>query len=64
VEIKHQRFVRLDLGEDKLYPELAEFYQANSHKCPKISTIGQVIKDLGGLRVFPEKSLILGRYSL
>ncbi|MDI6777557.1 MAG: hypothetical protein QMD77_00005, partial [Patescibacteria group bacterium] len=47
-EIKRQRFTYPNLGKDKLYPELLEYCRTHNLECPKISTIGRIIKDLGG----------------
>jgi len=60
-EIKRQRFAHPNLGKDKLFPELLEFCQAHNLDCPKISTIGRIIKDLGGLRMFPQKVSHFGK---
>ena len=60
-EIKRQRFAHPNLGKDKLYPELLEFCQLHNLECPKISTIGRIIKDLGGLRMFPQKVTHFGK---
>jgi hypothetical protein len=60
-EIKRIRDAYPNLGKDKLHPELLKFCQANSLKCPGISTTGRLIKDLGGLRTFPQKIDHFGR---
>lgn len=60
-EIKRIRFVHPNLGKDKIYSELLEFSKNNNLKCPTISTIGRIIKDLGGLRMFPHKITHFGK---
>jgi transposase InsO family protein len=60
-EIKRLRFIHPNLGKDKLYPELKLFCKEQHLPCPKPITIGRVVKDLGGLRMFPEKINFLGR---
>jgi len=63
-EIKRLRWDHPNLGKDKLHPELLEFCQANNLDCPKISTIGRLIKDLGGLRIFPQKVSHFGKVKI
>jgi len=60
-EIKRLRFTHPNLGKDKLYPELKVFCEQRDTRCPKPITIGRIIKDMGGLRMFPEKVNFLGR---
>jgi len=60
-EIKRLRWDHPNLGKDKIYPELLEFCKNNNLKCPTISTIGRIIKDLGGLRMFPQKVSHFGK---
>jgi len=50
-----------NLGEKKLYPELLPFCQKSNLPCPKPATIGRLIKDLGGLRRFPQKVTHFGK---
>ena len=54
-EIKRLRWEHPNLGKDKLYPELKEFCNSKQLKCPQPSTTGRIIKDLGGLRIYPHK---------
>lgn len=54
-EIKRLRFKYPNLGKDKIYPLLQEFCSSQDLTYPQISTIGRIIKDCGGLRVFPQK---------
>jgi len=44
-----------NLGKDKIHPKLNCFCQEYKTKCPSISTIGNLMRDMGGLRMFPEK---------
>jgi len=44
-----------NLGKEKIYILLQPYCQANKLKCPSISTIGNLIRDLGGLRMSPVK---------
>lgn len=54
-EIKRLRWEHPNLGKDKLEPLLEKFCLTRGLLPPKSSTIGRLIKDLGGLRVFPQK---------
>jgi len=54
-EIKRQRWEHPNLGKEKLYPILKSFCVAKNLPCPKSKTIGRLIKDCGGLRIFPQK---------
>lgn len=60
-EIKRLRWEHPNLGKDKLHPELKLFCNQNDLKCPTITTIGRIIKDLGGLRIFPQKLSHFGK---
>jgi len=60
-EIKRQRWEHPNLGKDKLYPILQRFCKAKNLKCPKSQTIGRIIKDLGGLRLYPQKVSHFGK---
>lgn len=60
-EIKRLRWEHPNLGKDKIYPLLLKYCQANNLKCPTSSTIGRLIKDLGGLRIFPQKVSHFGK---
>ena len=60
-EIKRLRWDHPNLGKEKLYPELKEFCERNNLVCPKPKTIGRLIKDLGGLRIFPQKISHFGK---
>jgi transposase InsO family protein len=53
-EIKRLRARYPNLGKDKVCPLLSEFCDEKGLRCPKISTIGRLIKDCGGLCVFPQ----------
>jgi len=60
-EIKLLRHKHPNLGEKKVYPLLNEFCLKNNLLCPKPSTIGRLIHDLGGLRIYPQKVSHLGK---
>lgn len=60
-EIKRLRFAHPNLGKDKIHPELLEYCKKHKLECPKISTIGRIIKDCGGLRMFPQKVTHFGK---
>jgi transposase InsO family protein len=60
-EIKRLREKYPNLGKDKIYPELKIFCDARNLKCPKPKTIGRLISDLGGLRMFPQKVSHFGK---
>lgn len=54
-EIKCLRDEHPNLGKDKIQVFIAPFCKANKLPCPSVSTIGNLIKDMGGLRKFPVK---------
>ncbi len=54
-EIKRLRWEHPNLGKDKIYPLLKRFCLVQGIVYPESSTIGRLIKDLGGLRMFPER---------
>ena len=54
-EVKRLRWAHPNLGKEKLYPLLLAFCMGRGLDCPKPKTIGRLIQDLGGLRIFPEK---------
>jgi transposase InsO family protein len=60
-EIKRQRWEHPNLGKEKIYPLLKAFCDAKSLVCPKEKTIGRLIHDLGGLRIFPQKITHFGK---
>ena len=60
-EIKRLRIERPNLGSEKIYPLLLEFCLAHSLACPKSPTISRLIKDLGGLRMYPQKVSHFGK---
>lgn len=60
-ELKHLRDIHPNLGEKKLYPLLLKFCTVNKLPCPKPVTIGRLIKDMGGLRMFPQKVSHFGK---
>ena len=54
-EIKRLRMDHPNLGKEKLHVILARFCQGNAFPVPSASTVGRLINDLGGLRIFPQK---------
>ena len=60
-EIKRLRWKHPNLGKEKLYPELKEFCGNKDLKCPQPRTIGRLIKDLGGLRIYPQRISHFGK---
>lgn len=54
-EVKRLRWEHPNLGKEKLYPLLLKFSMERGLSCPKPKTIGRLIKDCGGLRIFPQK---------
>ena len=60
-EIKRQRFDHPNLGKEKLYPILKRFCDERRLSCPQPRTIGRLIKDCGGLRMFPQKVTHYGK---
>lgn len=60
-EIKRLRETHPNLGEEKIHPLLLEFCLVRNLVCPKPVTIGRLIKDLGGLRKFPQKVSHFGK---
>ncbi len=60
-EISGLRDKHPNLGKEKIYPLLQEFCLANRLDCPKPKTIGRLISDMGGLRMFPQKISHFGK---
>lgn len=60
-EIKNIRWEHPNLGSEKIYPLLNEFCASKALYCPKPITIKRLIKDLGGLKVFPQKVTHFGK---
>ena len=54
-QIKQLRDEHPNLGKNKIQVLLAPICQANKLSRPSVSTIGNLIKDMGGLRKFPVK---------
>ena len=54
-EIKHLRALHPNLGKDKLRILIRPLCEKNRLPVPSVSTIGRLIKDCGGLRMFPQK---------
>lgn len=63
-EIKRIRWQRPNLGSEKVYPLLREFCLEKGLPCPKSKTIARLIKDLGGLRMTPQKVSHFGKIKL
>ena len=63
-EIKRLRFEHPNLGKEKTHPLLAQFCKEKALACPKPKTIGRLIKDLGGLRMHPQKISHFGKIKL
>jgi transposase InsO family protein len=55
VEIKRQRDLHPNIGKGKIHVILAPFCSLNNLPLPSVSTIGRIIKDCGGLRLYPKK---------
>src|SRR3989338_11629308 len=60
-EIKRIRWQYPNLGPNKICPLLLEFCLEKRIKCPKPITIKRLIKDLGGLRMTPQKVSHFGK---
>lgn len=60
-ELRRLRNEHPNLGKEKLYPLLLSFCASLGRACPQPRTIGRLIKDCGGLRVFPQKVTGTGR---
>jgi transposase InsO family protein len=54
-EVQIIRLERPNLGKSKIHTLLNKYCFKEQLKCPQESTIGRLIKDLGGLRMYPEK---------
>lgn len=60
-EIRRLRTLYPNLGKEKIYMPLRKFCHTNNFSCPKPSTVGRLIKDCGGLRVYPQKPSAAGK---
>ena len=60
-ELKRLRAAYPNLGKEKLFPLLKEFCAPLTLACPTPSTIGRLMRDLGGLRRFPQKITHFGK---
>ena len=60
-EIKRLRWKHPNLRKEKLYPELKTYCGQYSLVCPIPRTIGRLISDLGGLRLFPQQLSHFGK---
>lgn len=60
-KIKCLRDEHPNIGKEKIHPLLLEFCKLFNLKCPKPKTIGRLIADMGGLRLFPSKLSHFGK---
>jgi transposase InsO family protein len=60
-EIQRLRREYPNLGEKKLYPLLKEYCNTVFLTCPKPATIGNIMRDKGGMRTAPERITGTGR---
>jgi transposase InsO family protein len=60
-EIKRLRLLHKNLGKEKIHPLLLDFCDVYGLKCPGITTVGRLMKDMGGLRMFPQKVTHFGK---
>jgi len=60
-ELRRIRYLRPNLGKEKLFPLIQKFCVQNRIKTPSIRTIGRLIVDLGGLRMVPLRITGTGR---
>jgi len=60
-QIKLMREEHPNLGKDKIYDELESWCKVRGWECPSESTIGRLIKDAGGLRIYPQKVSHFGK---
>jgi transposase InsO family protein len=60
-EIQRLRDIYPNLGEKKVYPLLKEYCDQVKLPCPKAATIGNIMKDKGGMRLIPQKITGTGR---
>jgi len=54
-EIKRIREEHPNLGKDKVQKLLQKWCRRHGYRCPGVSTVGRLIADMGGLRVYPQK---------
>jgi len=54
-KIRQLREEHPNLGKEKIHKLLEPWCDENGFQCPSISTIGNLIRDMGGLRKFPQK---------
>lgn len=54
-KIRQMREEHPNLGKEKIHKLLKPWCSEKGLKCPSVSTIGNLIKDMGGLRKFPQK---------
>ena len=63
-ELRRLRFLRPNLGKEKLLPLLQKFCVQKRLEAPSDRTIGRLISDLGGLRMVPLRITGTGRIFL
>ncbi|MBI5413763.1 DDE-type integrase/transposase/recombinase, partial [Candidatus Peregrinibacteria bacterium] len=63
-EIRRLRNEHPNLGKDKIYMPLRKFCNENHLPFPRSSTIGRLLKDCGGLRMYPQKPSCAGKRKL
>jgi transposase InsO family protein len=60
-EIRRLRKEHPNLGKEKIHPLLLDYCKGVGLKCPRPKTIGRLIADMGGLRMFPQKVSHFGK---
>src|SRR3989344_3602544 len=60
-ELKRLRFLRPNLGKEKLHPLIKKFCVTYDLNAPSIRTLGRLLADLGGLRMVPLRITGTGR---
>ena len=60
-ELRRIRYERPNLGKEKVYPLIHAFCKRLNLPCPRVRTIGRLIKDAGGLRMVPLRITGTGR---
>jgi len=60
-QIEFIRTEHPNLGKDKIYDELEPWCKERGWECPSESTIGRLIKDKGGLRIYPQRVSHFGK---
>jgi len=63
-KIKDLRTEHPNLSKEKIHPFLLVHCQENNLTCPSVSTIGNLIRDMGGLRTFSQRVSHFGKVKL